>query len=377
MRLSLYIHIPFCRRKCDYCDFYSINYERVLAKRYTEVVVGQIKDLKQKGYSFKTVYIGGGTPSVLDDDLLEAILVNLDLHNIQEATLEANPESLTVRKLRLMSDSGINRLSIGIQSFHDNILRFLGRIHDKKKALEALDSAIKCGFSNISIDLIYGVPSESLKLWEQELKFAARLPIKHISLYSLTYEHGTPLCSRLKNKEFEPISQEEEANMYSFALDYLESKRFFQYEVSNFSKRGFESKHNLACWANLPYLGIGPSAAGFNGSLRTKFIENIHQYIDKIGNRNEEALFVEKEKLTPLDRAKETAALNIRRAKGINFLEFRKHTGFDFLEIEKKTVDKLVKERLIIFKKKNSKIYGLRATRRGILFCDRLCREFL
>ncbi len=375
--IPLYIHIPFCRKKCSYCDFYSIEYEEELARKYIEVLIKQIRNFKEKGYNFSTLYIGGGTPSVLAEKLLERLLKSLELSKMQEASFEANPESLSREKLKLLLELGINRLSVGVQSFDDKVLRFLARLHTSEEALKAISLAKEVGFENINVDLIYGVPNKDFNLWKKELELVVTLPIKHISLYSLTYEKSTPLFLRLRNREFTPISEEEEAQIYKYAVEYLEREKFFRYEVSNFSKRGYECRHNLIYWENAPYLGIGPSAVSYIEGVRKKYILDIYQYIEAIERGQENEIFIEKEELPPLKRAKETAVLNLRMRGGINFKEFKKFTGFDFLEIEEANFNRLLRERLLTFKRKDSKIYGVRLTKKGFLFYDYVSREFL
>ncbi|HEC69233.1 MAG TPA: radical SAM family heme chaperone HemW [Candidatus Omnitrophica bacterium] len=375
LKIPLYLHIPFCRKKCAYCDFYSVDYSQSLAQSYIEVLISQIEYFK-KEYLFSTVYIGGGTPSVLTEDLLARLLKSLDLKPAQEVSLEANPESLTERKLKLLLDLGVNRLSIGVQSFEDKVLRFLQRAHNSQQAVKAIELAQKIGFKNINIDLIYAVPNKDFKLWKRELKLAVDLPITHISLYSLSYEEGAPLFLKLKDKEFTPLNSEEEAEMYKYALDFLEKKGFYQYEVSNFSKRGYVCRHNLSYWANSSYLGLGPSAVSYIKGVRKKYIDDVCEYIIKV--RPEKGVFIEEEDLNPLERAKETAVLNIRRRKGIDFAEFKKDTGFDFLEIEDKAfLEELLRRKLVAFKKKNSQVCGLRLTKKGFLLADYVARELL
>ncbi|MCD6540010.1 MAG: radical SAM family heme chaperone HemW [Candidatus Omnitrophica bacterium] len=375
LKIPLYLHIPFCRKKCAYCDFYSVEYSQSLAQSYIKVLINQIEYFK-KEYLFSTVYIGGGTPSVLTEDLLAKLLKSLDLKPTQEVSLEANPESLAERKLKLLLDLGINRLSIGVQSFEDKVLRFLQRAHNSQQAVKAIELAQKKGFKNINIDLIYAVPNKDFKLWKKELKLAVSLPITHISLYSLSYEEGTPLFLKLKNKEFTPLNSEEEAEMYKYALDFLEKKGFYQYEVSNFSKRGYECRHNLSYWANSSYLGLGPSAVSYIKGVRKKYIDDVYEYIAKV--RPERGVFAGEESLNPLQKAKETAVLNIRRRKGIDFAEFKKATGFDFLEIEDRAfLEELLKRKLVALKRKNSQVYGLRLTKKGFLLADYVARELL
>jgi len=377
MDIPLYIHIPFCRKKCFYCDFYSIKYDVELEREYINTLILQVKRLKDKGYRFSTVYIGGGTPSVLEPRLFERFLTSLRLSDLSEVTLEANPESLTEQKLKTARNSGVNRLSIGVQSFDDDALSFLGRVHNSAQAVKAVESAYRVGFKNISIDLIYGIPLQGFDLWMKELALAVTLPVKHISFYSLTYEKGTPLSKKLSNKEFLPLSQEEEAKMYRYGVRFLESRGFLRYEISNFSLKGFECKHNLSYWANLPYQGIGAGAVSFIDGVRKKFLPDVRQYVIKVKGNFLRGLFVEEEKLSSLRHALETAVLNLRRNKGINFHEFTKDTGFDFLAVRSKEIHNLGKEKMLSFKKQKNQLSGIKLTNRGFLFYDYVCRELL
>ncbi|MFC1514614.1 radical SAM family heme chaperone HemW [Candidatus Omnitrophota bacterium] len=377
MELPLYIHIPFCRSKCAYCDFYSIKYNRDLATQFIAVLSAQIRALKADGFAFPTIYIGGGTPSVLDAGLLKKLLTALGPQADQEVTLEANPESLTAAKLRLLARTGVNRLSIGVQSFDDHTLRFLGRAHNSRRAREAVKSAVSAGFEDVGIDLIYGIPSEDWNTFAKQLAIALSLPIRHISVYSLTYEKGTPLSYWLRKKVFSPLPQGEEARIYRNTIAFLDARGFKQYEVSNFAKKGFQARHNLYYWKNHSYLGLGPSAVSYRDGVRKKYTADLREYILKAEKGVGRGLLVESRRLSPLRRAKETAALNIRRSIGINFREFKRDTGFDLLAIKAETVDSLKRQRFIAFKKKGSALYGIRLTRKGFLFCDYVCRELL
>ncbi len=377
MDIPLYIHIPFCRKKCFYCDFYSIKYDAELAGEYINSLVFQVKRLKDEGYKFSTVYIGGGTPSVLEPRLFERFLKDLGLSGSSEVTLEANPESLTEQKLKTARNSGVNRLSIGVQSFDDDALNFLGRVHNSAQAVKAVESAYRIGFKNISIDLIYGIPLQRFDLWMKELALAVTLPVKHISFYSLTYEEGTLLSKKLSNKEFLPLSQEEEAKMYRRGVRFLESRGFYRYEISNFSLKGFECKHNLSYWANLPYQGIGAGAVSFTDGVRRKFLPDVRQYTIEVKGDSSRGLFVEEERLSPLRHALETAVLNLRRRGGINFHEFTKDTGVDLLAVRSKEIHNLSKEKMLSVRKQKGRLSGTRLTDRGFLFYDYVCRKLL
>ncbi len=370
MSCSLYIHIPFCKKKCPYCDFYSIEYNAELAKEYISVISEQIKKIS---YKIHTVYIGGGTPTVLAPFLLHKILVPLSkiLKTSRENTIEANPESLDRERLDLFRKYGLNRISIGVQSINDDKLKFLGRIHNAKQALAAVRNSRKAGFKNINIDLIYGLPEESLKNWENEMDEVVKLPVNHISCYSLGCEPGT-LFYKFKNK----ISDEKVSGMYVFNMRFLPERDFFQYEVSNFSLKTFESLHNLNYWQCGDYLGLGASASSFLLGVRAKNIAGIDEYLRRIRDRKDTISY--REKLTPLKRAKEFAALSIRTKKGINILDFKRKTGFDFFRVEPKTqLEKLKDRGLIKFSKKNNMICRIFLTEKGFLFCDEVSSEFV
>jgi len=374
MNTSLYIHIPFCRRKCSYCNFYSDIYENDLASAYVDVLSAQIEKLE---HGFSTIYIGGGTPTVLDKDSLRILLNGLKrfLRDTREFTIEANPESLDDDKVRLLLDSGVNRLSIGVQSLNDQKLKRLGRIHAVARAKEAVYSAAKKGFKNISADLIFGIWDEDIERWRAEVAEMAKMPITHISCYELTYEKNTPLFLAVKNKSIAPLEDEVVAAMYEQAIDLLALGGFKQYEVSNFSKEGFECKHNLNYWDNGSYVGLGPSAFSYMDGVRQKNVADVREYIKRA--EAGKTLIEFSEKLSPARRAKETAAVGIRTKEGIDFERFKDKTGFDFLDLEKKALTKLVEEGFIKYKKENNELTGVCLKRKGFLFCDTVSSAFL
>lgn len=374
MNKSLYIHIPFCAKKCVYCDFYSIKHDSALARSYIDVMAGQIKRLDEKPY---TIYIGGGTPTSLDVAALKKLFAALGRFSADciEFTVEANPESLSSDKIKLLLDCGVNRLSIGIQSFNDEKLKALGRIHDSSRAKDAVSMAFKNGFKNISIDLMFGVWGETIGDWQNELDMAVKMPVKHISCYSLTYETGTRLYDKVKSGAIKPLAEGSCAKMYETAAKYLQKKSFFQYEISNFAKRGFMCKHNLHYWDNNPYIGIGASAASFINGVRMKNISDIKEYITLV--KNGKSVVASKEKLSTRESALETAAIKIRTKDGIDFSWFKEKTGFDFNELERKSMEPLLKERLIKCKITKGKCRGICLTKKGFLFCDSVSSQLL
>ncbi|MBP7089024.1 MAG: radical SAM family heme chaperone HemW [Candidatus Omnitrophica bacterium] len=375
MANSLYIHIPFCRQKCPYCDFYSINYDNELANSYLKALIQQIDTVNN---NFTTLYIGGGTPSVLSFNLLKILLKSLSKlsKKAKEFTIEANPESLDEDKIKLFLDNGVTRLSLGVQSLSDMKLKKLGRIHFADKGRKSILLAKKEGFKNISTDLIFGLPEESLESWAKELKEVVRLPLNHISVYSLTYEKNTLFFKELQKKKIKPLNDEIAAKMYKLAMAYLPKKGFRQYEVSNFAKRGFICRHNYNYWQNKPYLGLGSSAVSFLQGQRLRNPKPIEDYIVKVNKGLNPALFIEK--LSPLRHAKETAALKIRTKEGIDFAWFKKECGYDFLTIEAKVLTKLIRERLLKYKKSSvGKRTGIFLTEKGFLFADTVASYFL
>jgi oxygen-independent coproporphyrinogen-3 oxidase len=372
MKKSLYIHIPFCQSRCAYCDFYSTVYRRDLAASFILALAEQLKSLN---YNFETIYIGGGTPTILDTDLTEKLLKELKKlsGDVKEFTIEANPESIDADKIKLFLDYGANRISIGCQSFDDQKLKFLGRVHCAAQTLKSLRLAKNIGFDNISIDLIYGLPNESLKSWEKELTRAGELPITHLSAYMLTYEKGTRLFKNLQNKKFLPLATDKVAEMYKQLINQLAAKKIFQYEISNFAKKGCRSIHNCRYWENESYIGLGPSASSFVEGLRQKNISSLEKYITAL--KNGKQIWEHSEKLSRLAAAKETAALKIRMAEGLDFSWFRKKTGFDFLKIEKEALPLLLKQKLIKYSQGSRK--KIQLTRKGFLFADTVSAAFL
>jgi len=351
-----------------------------LAKAYIEVLCRQIKALD---WDFSTVYIGGGTPSVLSLPLLKKLLKALReiSARVEEFTIEVNPESLDRGKLELFRDNRVNRLSIGLQSFSDKKLKKLGRVHSCKKAIEAVQLAKRAGFKDIGIDLIFGVSGETLPEWVLELKQAACLGLKHISTYCLTYEKNTPLFLQVKRKFVIPLGDEVLAKMYIKAINYLSKKGFKHYEISNFSKPGFESKHNRNYWQGSPYLGLGPGAVSFiKGTLtdtgkREKNVSSVVKYIDKVKRGESPVSF--SETLPKRKQAKELAAIKIRTKEGINFKWFRARTGYDFLKLEGKALEGLFKDGLLKYKRKKGRIIGVYLSKKGFCFSDTASSSFL
>ena len=329
---ALYVHIPFCTVKCRYCGFYS---EPIANHDSGRLVSAIIREMSQYdlGKAVKTVYIGGGSPSCLPREQLLRLVgeITRQCPAVEEFTIEVNPGQVENKIFSQLLRLGVNRLSIGAQSFNQNELVFLGRGHSVNDIDRTVREAKAAGFENISLDLIFAVPNSTLKSWRHSLKSAVDSDVQHISAYSLTYEKATPLQKAVENGEVIPIDEETDRAMYEMAIDELAKAGFRQYEISNFAKSGFECSHNLVYWANKPYVGIGPAAASYWHGKRSSNITDIKKYIEIIEQGG--SAVVESETPNDVEIACETAVLNLRRRNGINLTEFKTHTGFDALEL--------------------------------------------
>lgn len=374
MNPSLYIHIPFCAQKCIYCDFYSVIYKEELAAQYCRVLLEQVRNL---AFDFPTIYIGGGTPTALDSVILGRLLKGLEksVSVATEVTIEANPESLSADKIELLLDHGVNRISIGVQSLRDKKLKALGRIHTAARAEEAVCLASKRGCKNISIDLIFGAWTESPDEWKEDIERAVKLPVTHVSAYGLTYEKGTPLSRALGNKSVVALEDEVVAGMYEYTIERLAVRGFKHYEVSSYAKDGFRCRHNLRYWENEPYVGLGASAVSYTGGVRGKNVADVAEYIRRFEEGRE--LVESSEKLSPVERAKETAAIKIRTKDGIDFAWFREKTGFDLQELGRKAIPDLIRKDLIKYRKDGDALTGICLRRKGFLFCDTVSSALL
>ena len=369
---GIYIHIPFCRHKCNYCDFYSIKdsggVEELVKAEITELSLR--KDYVQNEI-VKTIYFGGGTPSLLSLDmvglLLENVRSNFDVSDDCEITFEANPDDLTESYLSGLRGVGVNRLSIGFQSFNDEILKYLGRRHDSKRLAEIIDFANIAGFNNISADLIFGIPGMAFDVYMDSLTKMISLNIQHVSAYSLTIEKGTMFYKMLKNKTLYEIPEEQLLNQYNTTVDFLLLHGFYQYEISNYAKKDFQSRHNSSYWENENYLGIGPSAHSYNGTSRQWNMSNTKKYSDHI--RQEKSTY-EIEFLTANDKFNEYIITHLRTSNGIS----RDYISRNFNEVVGhylyNEIEKLVNSDLLIVNDNN-----IILTRKGMLVSDYILRQ--
>ena len=317
MSLGLYIHVPFCGKKCRYCDFYSLPYRKEQVQSYVEAVLRNIRHYSDKSTVTDTIYFGGGTPSLLSAEQISAILReiydNFNVENSAEITLEANPNTLTAEKLEKLRISGINRLSMGIQSMNDEELKVLGRTHTAERAVKAVYDAKSAGFDNISCDLMAALPNQTEKMLIRSIDAMAELPIQHISAYILKIEEGTAFdCDEIRRN----ITDEDStAELYMTMVNRLREKGFLQYEVSNFAKKGFETRHNCRYWKCLDYIGIGPSAHSCYKGKRFAVSADLQEFVESP---------VQIEKITDESPCgfEEYAMLRLRLAEGYDLNDF-------------------------------------------------------
>lgn len=349
-RLGLYIHIPFCKRKCNYCDFYSCTETKYIGE-YINALCTHIEREAPlyKNYEIDTIFFGGGTPSLIEPNdfknLMSTIKGNFNIISSCEATLEANPGTLTCDKLICYKENGINRLSIGLQSTYDNELKMLGRIHTYSEFLENFNLARECGFDNISVDIMYSLPNQKREELLTTLDKVCALTPEHISSYCLKIEEKTPF-GKIKDKLILPC-EDDEYEMYISMCEMLEKNGYSQYEISNFSKSGYESKHNLKYWQSLDYVGFGPAAHSYIDGKRYYYKDDIKLYIEQVKNgslpekildKNDENVHVS----ARISKEDEYVMLKMRLSAGMNIKEFFDRFDKDFLSTYPR-VEKYVK----------------------------------
>ena len=350
--LGLYIHFPFCKRKCNYCDFYSCTNLKA-KKEYIDSVCTQLKIEAPlyKDHIFDTVFIGGGTPSLIDGQdfvrLVKAIKENLNLAKDYEFSIEANPGTITKENLLAYKESGVNRISIGLQSTNDSELITLGRIHDYKTFLENYNLVRECGFNNVNVDVMYSLPSQKTEAFLDTLEAVMKLSPEHISAYSLKIEENTPF-GKIKSTLLLP-DEDEEYKTYISMCEMLRKNGYMQYEISNFAKEGCECKHNLKYWQSEEYVGIGPSAHSFFDSERYYYNSNLDEYVSKIQNNELPTKIFEKddEAVIEMPKIDEYVMLKMRLASGVSVEEFRLSFNKEFIEAYPKINTYLKSEHVI------------------------------
>jgi oxygen-independent coproporphyrinogen-3 oxidase len=373
---GLYIHIPFCKSKCGYCDFYSIE-DSSLTNRFISALLVEFKitasQIKLKD-QFDTIYIGGGTPSLLDkfqiNDIINTISKYYNLDKDCEITIEVNPGTVDPNQLKQLSDLGINRISIGVQSFIPNELSVLDRSHTVEDSINAINYCQQVGFNNINLDLIFALPNQTIDDWKFTLKKALSFTPEHFSVYNLTYEKDTPFYKYLMEGRIQCHDEDKEVEFYTMAHQLLTDFGYKHYEVSNYAKSDtFYSRHNYKYWQHVPYLGFGPSAHSFWENTRWANIRSVHDYVSKLDQKELPRSF--KEKLKTHQLISEHIFLALRTYQGISLVDFERHFGINFL-------NKFVRETKELIENKLAVIYNdyFKLTEKGMLICDEILLKF-
>ncbi len=338
--IGLYVHIPFCMRKCRYCDFLSFEChdDRALSQ-YADALCREI-GARYEEWPYRvvdTVYIGGGAPSILPAEdmkrVMDCIRDNFTIDENSEITIEANPATLDDKKLETYLEAGINRISIGVQSFDNSILNLLGRVHDKNDALNAVRMAKKAGFKNVNVDMMFGIPGQTFKMWRDSLRQCIFLRPEHISLYSLQIEEGTQFHKMMENGTLEPTADSADRTMYHDAIDMLVHAGYNHYEISNGALPGFESKHNLKYWSYKDYLGLGPGASSFIGGHRFKNTSSVLEYLNYIKQGLPPVKPEDVEHYTPREEMGVFVFTGLRKTEGFDIRDFEDTFNIDFFDV--------------------------------------------
>jgi len=368
--ISLYFHIPFCKQKCAYCHFFVVKDQKTLHDDLMKGFLFEIAEAKPllKNRTLKSVYFGGGTPSLLDPKNIAILLDKLDIPSDTEITMEFNPESTSRELFSLFKKAGINRASIGIQSFDNELLHTLTREHSAEKAKTAIYDAYNAGIENITIDLMYEIPGQTRNSWTKSLKIATTLPITHLSLYNLTFEEGTAFYRRRNALKLLLPSDDDAAQMLLEAIAALEAHGFSQYEISAFAKNNLYSVHNTGYWLGREFLGFGPSAFSYFAGKRFRNVENLKKYFEKCSDKCLPMDF--EEELSPEGKIRELFTINLRLNSGVSLKEFQARHGRLPKELEK-TLEELVQEGFVIVGERVS------LTERGRLFFNEVAPRLI
>ena len=372
--MGIYVHIPFCKKKCDYCDFISFSNKNSKMKEYIEAVLKEI-ELQKIKKQITTIYIGGGTPSYIDSKYIKEILSEICKKNVAdnaEITIEVNPGTVTLEKLKDYKMAGINRLSIGLQTTNDELLKQIGRIHNTEQFLETYKMAREVEFKNINVDLMLGLPNQRIKDLKDSLEKIIQLQPEHISVYSLIVEEGTPIANKIESGELELPEEELERNMYWYVKNTLELNGYKHYEISNFAKKGFESKHNMNCWNQEEYIGIGIAAHSYRDITRYSNTENMSEYIKNVQSNKLERNRIIHEIQKEDDTKKEYMLLGLRKIEGISIKKFKEKFGDNPIYLYRNELKKLSDENLINIDEDN-----IRLTNKGIDLANLVWEEFV
>lgn len=363
---ALYVHIPFCVKKCLYCDFNSYA-DTSLESQYIDALVEEINSIREK--RLKTIFVGGGTPTILSYKNLETLLKVLEGFSVQEFSIECNPGTIEMDKLLLMKKHGVNRLSIGLQAWQDSLLKKLGRIHTLYDFLKSYTAARDAGFENINVDLMFDIPGQTLQDWKETIENVEALKPEHISCYSLIIEEGTPFYSMWEKDMLVLPDEEEDRRMYYYAVQRLKELGYRQYEISNFAKPGFECRHNIVYWKTKEYAGVGAGAHSYVDGCRYSNLYGVAEYIDGIRNGN---AIDNKNAVTKNESMEEFMFLGLRMMEGVSKSCFNKRFGVSMEEVYGKQLEKFTSLKLLY---DDGEI--VRLTPRGIDVSNQVFEEFM
>ncbi len=364
--VNLYIHIPFCKKKCYYCDFISYPNKDDYIEEYIDTVIKEYSNYKAEEYIIKTVYIGGGTPSYIDSKYIVKLLKEINLEKAEEITIEINPGTVTKEKLIDYRNSGINRLSIGLQATQDTLLKEIGRIHTYNEFLDTYNMAREVGFKNINIDLMLALPKQHIEDLIQSVKRIIELNPEHISIYSLILEEGTKMYDKVNKQKCTLPKEDEEREMYWAVKNILEKNGYNHYEISNFAKNGYHSKHNIDCWNQKEYIGIGVAAHSYLDNRRYSNLGNIEEYIK---NYHDKEIHEIQDKIS---KQKEYMILGLRKLDGIYISEFELKFNENPIYLFRNELNKLVNQELIEIDLNN-----IRLTNKGLDLANIVWEEFI
>lgn len=368
---SAYVHIPFCTQICYYCDFSKVFIKNQPVDEYLQALIREFESYDIK--KLRTLYIGGGTPTSITAEQLEYLLTNLtkhlDLSVLEEFTIEANPGDLTEDKIEVLKHSAVNRVSLGVQTFNDKHLKQIGRSHNEAQIYSTISNLKEAGFHNISIDLIYALPGQTMEDVKENVAKAIAFDIPHLSLYSLILEHHTVFMNKMRRGKLQLPKEDLEAEMFEYIISELEANGFEHYEISNFTKPGFESRHNLMYWDNAEYFGVGAGASGYLNGVRYRNRGPIQHYLKAVAQGNAR---LSEEKLTKDEMMEEELFLGLRKKTGVSIARFEEKFGLSFEERYGQIVRELCQQGLLVLDDK-----VVRMTKKGLFLGDTVAERFI
>jgi putative oxygen-independent coproporphyrinogen III oxidase len=373
---AAYLHIPFCHHICHYCDFNKVFFKNQPVMPYLEKMRDEMKQTVERypANDLKTIFVGGGTPTALDEKqltyFLESIHESFPVHDVKEFTFEANPNELTEEKLRILHAYGVDRLSIGVQTFNEQLLEKIGRVHSNQQAFQAVDEARKIGFRNISLDLMYSLPGQTISDFKETLDIAFSLDVEHISAYSLIIEPKTVFYNLMNKGKLRVPSQEDEAFMYEMLMDEMDKHGYSQYEISNFARSGYESLHNLTYWDNNDYYGIGAGAHSYIDGIRRSNIAPLKKYMQAVTETNH--AYLDEISVSKVERMEEEMFLGLRKTNGVNKASFYEKYKVEMNEVFSEPIKEYTNKGLL-----EQTESSLRLTKKGRFLGNEVFQAFI